>query len=254
MSELYGYNLENEMMHDKNFLNLYEVLIATDKNNDNRIISHAKLPFFKMGKINGHYLEVKLPYTKIIIDLEAMLDDSISAKREEVVKTLLDADIDIQSIKPNIMTLIVNAEMDDLTKFLISKKIPINFNNYESVYQLAYFGKLDILKLIMETYHFPNIVEIAAKITANAIRGGQINVLQYFCPPESFKSAPDVISVFFTNSIIHGGHLPIVKYFVNNGVSIKHDQYAIVETAKKYKRADILEYFCQLDENVKKLL
>lgn len=107
---------------------------------------------------------------------------------------------------------------------------------------------------MIDKYHFPNLTEIICKICVQAVIHNHISILEYFLTPVEFSGAPDKMVEFLLNSIRFGGHLDVVKFFIQNGVSIRRCAYEPVRQAIKYERAQIIQYFCQIDDTVIDLL
>lgn len=204
--------------------------------------------------INNRFLYVNTKFFKIKVDLLKVIYKSIINKKSSIIKMMLKRSINLLSIEPRIMILCAEEEFDELLSDLIEYKIPIHIDNYQCIYHLASNGKFELLKKIMNTYEFQNLTYVVNIIVAQAIIYGYLNILEYFCPKEGFDGAPDIVFTFFIKSIECGSKLTIIKYFVENGISIKRDNYKAVYTAKKFKRKEMLKYFCKIDEHVIDLL
>jgi len=207
-----------------------------------------------IGKIDGHLLNIEVPPIKITIDLSKTIKTAMQQKKESIIRLLMKKNIDLYYHEPFIMTMAVVTEQDDLLRELIKRKVPIDTEEYRCVYQLAELGKLDLLKLIMKNYKFPSIEEIVYKICIQAVIKNQISILEYFFTEEAFDGAPDQMFTFLINSVRFGGHMDIVKFFIKNGVSIRLYNYQVVHEAIKCNRVEIIQYFCQIDDNVITLL
>ena len=99
---------------------------------------------------------------------------------------------------------------------------------------------------MLTEYTFDDITEIIGKITTCAILHHQLDIIKHFYPPSVFESAPDITFTYLINSIKYGSNLDIVKYFIENGVDIRQENYRAVQLAAENNRKDIIEYFYKL--------
>jgi hypothetical protein len=209
---------------------------------------------FEIGTLSGNFLQIADIFpTPIMINIKTVIHNALNNNRPDVIKMLTEK-VNLIDYERSIMILCAKMKMFELLAYLIDKHVEIDVDNYECVYYLAYLGKLDLLKLILQEYKFPNIFEIASKISIQAIIHNHLDVLKFFCPVSGFDSAPDQMFVFFANSVRFGGHLDIVKYFIDGGLSIKQQNYQVVEIAKQCERCEILQYFAHIDKEILQLL
>lgn len=214
------------------------------------------------GTIDGHILTIDLFILTLNINLSLLIRNSILNKKFHNIELLLKHNIDIISLEPNIMIMCVetlskeneiNSESDDL-EMLINKLIeshaPIDIENFRCVFQLAAIGKLDLLKKIISSYSFENVAVIVGRICAQAIIHGHRNILEYFYPQSEFNGAPDIIFTYFIMGIQYGAHLPIIKFFVEGGMSLRQEDYRAVRVAMQYERIEIIKYFYEIDKSI----
>ncbi|XWV24693.1 ankyrin repeat protein [Tupanvirus deep ocean] len=209
---------------------------------------------FMVGTINNNLLTINIPPITVTINLAQAIRNAMLYKKPKVIRLMIELDIDIFKIEPRVMIMCVETEQDELLRELISKKIPIYTQEFRCLYQLAAQGKLDLIKEIMKNYRFPSIPEIVSKICIQAIQNNHVAILKYFIPPQSFHGAPDQMFCFFINSIQYGGHLDVIKFFIENGISIRQDNYKAVHQALKFERAQIIKYFHEIDHSVDQIL
>lgn len=209
---------------------------------------------FEIGTLTDNFLQIADIFpTPIMINIKSVIHNALNNNRPDIIKMLADK-VTLSNYVSSIMMLCAKMKMFELLAYLIDKQVMIDTNNYECIYYLAHVGQLDLLKLILQKYKFPNIFEVASKISIQAIMNNHLDILKFFCPASGFESAPDQMFVFFINSIRFGGHLDIVKYFVDGGISIKQQNYQAVGMAKKCERCEIIQYFVQLDHEILTLL
>lgn len=209
---------------------------------------------FTVGEITGRFLKINIPPIDITIDLSQVIRNSMRYKKTDVIHKLMDNNIDLFKIEHRIMTMCIATDQYDLLLKLITNKTPIHSEEYRCIYELASKGKLDLLKAILKNYKFPNIPELISKICIQAVTNNHVNILEYFFPKSAFAGAPDQMFSYFLNSIQHGGHLEIVKFFIKNGISIRQQNYIAVPHAIKYNRDDIIKYFYVVDSTIVDLL
>ncbi|XWV25936.1 ankyrin repeat protein [Tupanvirus soda lake] len=209
---------------------------------------------FMVGTIESNMLTINIPPITITINLAQAIRNAMLHKKPKIIKLMMELDIDLFKIEPRIMIMCVETEQDELLSELISKKVPIYTQEFRCLYQLAAQGKLDLVKEIMKNYKFPSIPEIVSKICIQAIQNNHVAILKYFMPRDSFRGAPDQMFCFFVNSIQYGGHLDIVKFFIENGINIRQDNYKAVRVALNFDRAQIIKYFYEIDTTIESIL
>lgn len=209
---------------------------------------------FTCGSIEGDYLHIDISPINIKIDLQNVICNAMLHKKYNVIHLLIGQNVDLYKLEPRIMIMCVDTSADDMLQKLIEIKIPIHVENYRCVYQLAANGNLNLIKEILKTYQFQNIIEIVAKICVQASIHNHVDIIEYFFTPESFTGAPEQVFVFFLNSIQYRGNLPIIKFFIDNGINIKRDNYAAVRAAVKYNRSEVLQYFYLIEPTIIDLL
>ena len=213
-----------------------------------------------IGSVWGNVLDIDIPPISIRINLANAIANAILHKKYNFIHLLLDKSINIYQLQPKIMIMFADTLCDDASSKeifskLISKKIPLHMENYRCVYQLASDGKLDFIKEILENYTFnTTIMEIVAKICVQACINNHVHIIEYFFTPDAFTGAPDQVFTFFINSIQYGGHKSISKFFIDNGVNIKQDNYYAVKVALEYNRCELLQYFYTIDPEIINLL
>jgi hypothetical protein len=207
-----------------------------------------------VGKINKNFITIDIPPINITIDLSNAIKNAVLNKKPNLIRLLMEKNVNIFEIEQNVMIMAVETDQDELVMEMISKKIPVFPQQYRCVMQLAANGKLDLVKAILKTYRFPNIPEIIMKICIQAINNNHVHFLEYFFTKDAFVGAPDQMFVCFINSIGYGGHLDIIKFFINNGINIKQQNYLAVHNALKYDRKKIIEYFYEQNPEIIDLL
>jgi hypothetical protein len=175
-------------------------------------------------------------------------------KKPNIIRLMIGNGINVFELEPRIMIMCVETEEYDLMSELIALKVPVHTQDFRCIYQLTEADKLDLLKNIINTYVFPDVTSIIGKICTIAVMNGHVNILEYFCPKEGFDGAPDIIYTYFINGIKYGGHLPVIKYFIENGICIAQENYQAVRIAVECQRGNIIKYFCEKDENVINIL
>jgi hypothetical protein len=208
------------------------------------------------GHINGFFLIIDVPPILMKVNLKNLISTAIQNRRSDIIRMLLSCKKipNLYSIEPKIMMMCAQMELFVLLKELIKNKIPIHDDNYKCICYLSSLGKIEVLKLIMENYIFRDVTEITVKIIVEAIINNHLDIVEFFCPISSFDSAPDIMFGFLINGIQYGGHVNIIKYFVNGGIPIQQDDYHAVTIAKKFNRGAILRFFVEIDNNVLNLL
>ena len=203
--------------------------------------------------IVGDNLIYKDNLGEIRIKLSNLISNSCLNKRDDILELLIKKNINF-NCQPKILMMCCQMGMDDICVRLINYGVPIDWDNYRCILYLAYQGKLELLKLIIDKYDIPDKPSLVIQIIIHSIIYGHLHILKYFCPYEYFSSIPDFTFTFLINSIQFGGHLDVIKYFIEGGVSIAQQKYLAVEVVKKYSRTEILHYFVQLDNHILTLL
>lgn len=229
----------------KNNLDIIKMGVIID---DPNIIDQDMIDASEMDYNNGK-LYLSIPAINIIIDIKAAIYKSFEFNKIDLIELLLNNNIELDKIEPNIMIMAVQTKIYNLLDKLIDLEYNITISDYRVIYQLSSRGKLDFIIKILNKYHFNDSTEIICKICIQAIMNNHINILEYFLTEQAFRGAPDQMYSFFYNSISCGSNLQVIKFFVNNGISIKQNNYQAIIKACQYKRQDILSYFCELDKS-----
>ena len=209
---------------------------------------------FIVGEINNNNLVINIPPINIQINLTDIIRIAITEGKPSIVRLMLKRDIDVFNLEPNIMLMCAEYDQDELMLELMKKKIPIYPDNYKCIYQLASDGKLQLLKIILETYDIFDITEVVSKICIQAILYDHLHILQHFLTRDAFHGAPDVMFILFLKSIEHNADLKIIDFFIKNGINIKQSNYLAVRNAIKFNRRKIIAYFYDTDESIIKVL
>jgi len=225
--------IENPDIIDKDMLTVGRILIGTNAN-----------------KI----LLIDIPPITITIDLKNAIKNAFLQRKTNLIQLMIELEMNLYEIEPNIMIMCVETNHDSLMYDLINKGIPVHIENHRCVYQLATYGKLDLIKAILDKYYFSSVPEIVSKICIQAILNNHVHILEYFFTKEAFVGAPDQMFTFFINSIQFGGHLPIIKFFVDNGINIKQQEYKAIHTATQYGQKLIMKYFYEIEAEIINLL
>jgi len=207
-----------------------------------------------LGKLEGRFLHVEVLPFSFTVDMQMLIKNAFLDKKFEVIWLLLDSDLDLPQLEPKLMLMCLALDQDELLIKLIQLQFPIDTESYRVVYESAEMGKLDILKLIMATYVFDDIQEVICKICIQAAIHNHLSIIEHFFPHNQFESIPDIVFVFFTNSIKCGGHLDIIKYFVNGGVDIRQQNYLGLHIAITHNRTAVVKYFYDLDRSILDLM
>jgi hypothetical protein len=207
-----------------------------------------------VGEIDDGILKIVTDFVTIGFSLNLLIKNALLLHKPDVIRILLKHNVNVYLYENRIMPMCVQQDEDELMLELIRAKIPIGYDDYRAIYHLAFKGKLDLLKAIINTYHFNNTAEIIFKICTEATKCGHVHILQYFLPKEEFRALPDVFFVYFINGIKFGGHLDVVKYYLQCGVNIKTENYRSVHIAAQYGRRNILLYFKENEPDVLNVL
>ncbi|AZL89189.1 ankyrin repeat protein [Megavirus baoshan] len=199
---------------------------------------------------DNNMLSLSVPPIDITVDIKAAISKSFKYGKTRLIELLLYNNIKLDKIEPNIVIMAVQTKNYNFLAKFIDLEYDITINNYQIIYQLSSQGKLDFLIKILDKYHFDSSTEIICKICIQAIMNNHVNILEYFLTEQAFRGAPDQMYCFFYNSISCGANLEVIKFFINNGLSIKQNNYQAIIKACQYKRQDILLYFRELDESV----
>ncbi|ANB50771.1 putative ankyrin repeat protein [Powai lake megavirus] len=199
---------------------------------------------------NNGKLNLSIPVIDITIDIKAAIYKSLKFNKIGLIELLLNNNIKLDKIEPNIMIMTVQTGIYNLLDKFIDLEYNITISDHRVIYQLSSQGKLDILIKILDKYHYQDSTEIICKICIQAILNNHINILEYFLTEQAFRGAPDQMYSFFYNSINCGSKLQVIKFFINNGISIKQNNYMAVVKACQCKHQDALSYFCELDKSV----
>lgn len=211
-----------------------------------------------IGTLNYPYLRITIPeIIDMDINLTISLQQSIIQRKFKLVELLIDYDIDIFKLEPNIMG-IVATMLDDRLVIILNKfidlKIPVYPNNYACIYILASKGQLDLLVRIISSYTFNNMMEIVGKICAVAVRTDHVTILEHFMPVQTFDTIPDIIFEYLIKGIECGDNIKVIKYFTQTCIQISQENYRAVTIARQFKRKKILQYFVASDPHVITLL
>lgn len=213
------------------------IIITTDSD----IINENVL---KNGILNSSILFLDFDNIKIFIGLEEIINRQVKNGNHELVELMMSLKMDIFGITNDLMYLCVDSGNYDLVLKIIEKGVNVG-TNYDFMYKLASIGKLDLITEIMKRYEFVNIREVVSKICVHAIIENQISILKHFLTKKVFKGAYDIMYCFFVNSVKNSCNLEIVKFFVDSGICIGHENYEVVHLAIKLKRWDIVKYFSE---------
>ncbi len=207
-----------------------------------------------VGEIQGKILKIDISPIMAEIDLSRLIRNSFLERKINFIHMLMSHNIDLFNIEPRIMIMCAETNQDELMSELIDKKIPVYTDQYRCVYKLAADGKLTLIKKIMKNYCFTNVLEIISKISIQAIQNNHVPILKYLLKAEMFYGLPDHMFCMFINSVQYGGHLDVIKFFVDSGISIRQDNYLAVHTAIKFDKTDIIKYFYDKDITVDTIL
>jgi len=209
---------------------------------------------FLVGVIENKTLTIDIPPVTITINLQKAINNAILHKKPKLIRLMMEKQIDLFSIEPKIMLICATNKLDDLLLELIGKKVDICTNEPKCIYQLAAYGKLDFIRFILQQYTFPDLPKIISKICIQAILNNHVHILEYFLTKDAFIGAPDQMFCFFINSICYGGHLDIIKFFVNAGINIKQNNYQAVHQAIKFDLDLLVKYFYDIEPSVDHIL
>lgn len=233
----------------KNFIEKTSTIQSDLANYTASIMPNAHMydqSMLKLGKIIDDCLIVDLVVLTIKINLSGLISECLQHNNVQPLLDMLDHGFDLYKFQPLVMVMCVQTEQFDLLDRLIDLATPIDAMNYRSIYHLASKGKLSLLQKIMSKYQFVNPTEIAGKICVEAIRENHVDILRYFCPAKLYESAPDIMQMYMYNSIQYGGHLDIVKHFIDMGCPIQLDSWRAVKVAIQNNRGSILKLFSEI--------
>lgn len=203
---------------------------------------------FKVGHINDSHLDFVIDSIILSIDLRKIIVTSITDKKCNIVKLILANCINITAIEPNIVSLCMDHNLDNLVVDLIKAEIDISIGDYKSIYVLTMYGKLELIKLVLESYILDNSSEIIGRICALAAQYNHRHILEHFFTPNAFAGAPDIMYNHFINSIKYG-HLSIIKFFVESGIDIRRFDCRALHLAQTLQQTAIIDYFDELLKN-----
>ncbi|AGC02117.1 ankyrin repeat protein [Acanthamoeba polyphaga moumouvirus] len=195
-----------------------------------------------------------IPPVDIIVNLKTAIKKAFMKNKINLIKLLLQHDVNLNVIEPNIMIMALQTNNYELLLNFIDREFDITVQDYRCIYQLAENGKLEIIKKILDKYYFENITEIVCKICVQAIINKHLDIIKYFFTNEAFSGAPDQMYTFFIKGIEFNTSVEIIKFFVENGISLKQYNYKAVKIACMYKRRELLKYFNQLDNTVSSII
>lgn len=210
-------------------------------------IDKIDVDMLDVGHIEGKKLKIDIFPITTDIDLSRLIRNAFLERKINFIRMLMSRNIDIFNIEPRIMIMCTETDQDELMSDLIDKKIHIHTDQYRCVYRLAADGKLALIKKIMKNYCFPDALEIISKTCIQAIYNNHVHILKYFLRADAFIGLPDYMFCMFINSIEYGGHLDIIKFFVESGINIRQDNYLAVHQAIKFNKPDIIKYFYDSD-------
>ena len=209
---------------------------------------------FVAGELNGTRLTIDISPVTITIDLSKSIKRAFLERKPALIRLMMARDMDLFDLEPNIMIMCVEVEMDELLLEMIDYEIPIHSQDYRTLYQLAALGKLELIKAILAKYSLLNLHDITMKICIQAVLNDHFSILEHFFTTDAFMGAPDILFEFMLNSIKLTGNVDIFKFFVNNGINIKLNNYEAVRRAAEFERGDIVKYFCSLDSDAANIL
>lgn len=207
-----------------------------------------------VGKIEGKILKIDIEPIIAEIDLSKLIRNALLARKKYFIQMLISHNIDLFNIEPRIMIICAETNQDELMSELIDKKIHIHTDQYRCLYKLAADGKLPLIKKILKTYCFNNILEIISKICIQAIQNNHVHILKYLLKADAFNGLPDHMFSMFINSIEYSGHLDVIKFFVESGISIRRENYLALHRAIKFNNANVIKYFYDIDMTVDSIL
>jgi ankyrin repeat protein len=134
--------------------------------------------------------------------------------------------------------LITNIKLDNLkaVKFIL-EKCKYTLVNYALRYASLY-GQFNIVKFLIE--NGANVKTNNNQPIQSASTGGYLDVVRLL-----FENGADI---HIDNDkplqyASYNGHIELVKFLVENGSNIHAEDNIIIETAKKHKQTDIINYF-----------
>lgn len=182
------------------------------------------------------------------IKITNLISFSLLNKRHDIIRHLLKINFNFDN-EPKTMMMCAEMDLDDLFVELLDYGVSIKWNNYACVHYLASKGKLDLLKSVINKTD-GDVSELVAQIIVNGVIHNHLNIVKHFLPYQYFDTVPDFVYTYFINGIIYGGHLDIIKYFIEGGVCLAQDNYHAVRIALRYARGDIIRYFVSIDQSV----
>jgi len=224
-------------------------------NNPKILIGDAILCGEISGADGDQFICVDIPPINIGISLTKSVQMAIKMKKPELIHLLIDRQLDLFKINPKIMIQCIATEQFDLLASLVQIRVPISHENYRCLYSLAANGNLEFVNLMVNSYEFidPPFEEIVCKICIQAIMNNHTNILEHYLTPDAFQGAPDIMLTFFLNGIEYG-HLNIIRFFVENGINIRANDYQAVKRTIELRNKELFGYFYLIDKSVEELL
>lgn len=202
---------------------------------------------FICGSIIDKKLHIIIDPFTLIINLTDAIRIAMRDDKHKLINILLNRQINISDIQPNIMIMAIRKKQWKLLTTFIDRQFDISVNDYECIMILTTNGQLDMLKHIFSNYTFPDINMIVGKTCFLAMSENQISILEHFFTPEVFESVPDKMHMFFLGAIQYCGHLDVIKFFIKNGINIDENNYEAVKLAYNYNRRHLIDFFCEID-------
>lgn len=238
------------------FLDVASIQDDINQLNPESIIENTDLidqDVLTVGNIYGDQIIIDIPPITMTLNLHNAIRSALDRNKLDFIRLLLKNNINVFSLEPRIMTLIADnhhKDADVVLSEMINLKIPIDTDDYSFVYKLAAHGKLELLRLILKNYRFPNITIIVYKICIQAMLNNHMHLLRYFLPRSAFIGAPDQMAGLFLSCIQHGCHLDVIKFFIENGINLRQNNYQAVYHAVNYNQTDIIRYFSEIEPSV----
>ncbi|CAH6421067.1 Hypothetical protein MVR_LOCUS258 [uncultured virus] len=211
----------------------------------------------QVGQVVGSMLHLQFGLYEAIIDLRAALHKALFLREHSLFALLLDYDIDLFRIESKLITLCAQHDCNDLLTRIVTAHPHLYPIQLECLDNLAALGKLDMLQRLMTICKIPRFVplhQVTHRICAVAIEHNQLAVLEHFLPLSAFPCMPNIVFEYLICAIKHRAHIDIIKYFTENGVSIRQSNYMAVLCARELGRSDLLEYFKTTDPTVTAIL
>ncbi|BCS83350.1 putative ankyrin repeat protein [Cotonvirus japonicus] len=233
-------NVIDKMINYFHEHNIYKINSAILSDNVNIIDNDM----FDIGNIENTILTLDIPPVSIGIDLSRAINLSIKSHQNKLLDIIFERKLNPLMLCPDIMSLLATHQNYYYINKIIESNIPLY--DFDFIYILTADGYLDIILRIITTFNLQNSTEIICKICVQAVIHNRLNILQYFLTDEIFINSPEQMFTFFIQSIRHGGHLDIVKFFVEHGINPKQNNNNAIHTALHFKRKSIIKYFVNL--------